>query len=261
MGAKKAIEGVCKLCGEHKVLNLEHVPPKSAYNKNTKYVVSSIDEWAKQENPFDEKIKGKVEQGGITFNAFCERCNNNLGNNYVNAYKDWADVGAILLNKTDKDGVLFQAKNLQLQKIIKHIVSMFIAFNDISFIEEFPELVEFIRDPNSTELDKKFRFFTYLNRGPEYRYIGYSFHGDITTNQIIKFSEIAYPPFGFVITIDHKGSLMNLREITSFVKHDPLKAVDITAAISIRETATTIPLDYRTKVEIIKAMEDAKKSD
>jgi hypothetical protein len=54
---------------------------------------------------------------------------------------------------------------------------------------------------------------------------------------------------------------MNLREITSFVKHDPLKAVDITAAISIRETATTIPLDYRTKVEIIKAMEDAKKSD
>ena len=37
MANKSTKVGICRLCKESKELSFEHVPPKAAYNKNTRY--------------------------------------------------------------------------------------------------------------------------------------------------------------------------------------------------------------------------------
>jgi hypothetical protein len=252
MSVKKEYKGKCKLCGEHKTLNLEHVPPRSAFNKTTKYVVTPYIEKLQEEDPFSYKPKGKVEQGGVTFHSFCTTCNNTLGNNYVNAYKDWAYSGASVLNQAKNDIVGFEVDDINVNKVLKHIVSMFIAINGDWFVEEYSELVSFIKDPSIRELNSRFRIFAYLNRGPAFRYLGFLVHGDFSSGkmQMVKCSEIAFPPFGYILTIDHEGPLYNLADITHFKANNPDKLTKVSAQISIRETAIELPMDFRTEDEI-----------
>lgn len=42
--------GICRLCGKDTSLSYEHVPPKVAFNKNTKFVSVDFEEYVSAEN-------------------------------------------------------------------------------------------------------------------------------------------------------------------------------------------------------------------
>jgi hypothetical protein len=72
--SKGTIIGKCKLCLDTKELNFEHIPPRSAFNKETKYYIVDQTEYYQKakEYTFDNlKPKSRKEQGGIGKFSFC----------------------------------------------------------------------------------------------------------------------------------------------------------------------------------------------
>jgi len=219
MARHKMIEGICRLCGEESLLSYEHVPPRVAFNKHTRFVSVDFDEYIQAKNALKDPPKGKSRQGGIGYNSFCKKCNSFLGSNYVNAYKDWATGGVQLLNKEQEYGLHgYTIKNIEPLKVLKHIISMFLAINGEWFLKSFLDLVSFVSSAENTELPDRYRVFMYITRAERFRYMQFVAQRDIKTGTITKCTEIAFPPYGYVLTFDYDGTIPFLNEITNFKK-------------------------------------------
>ena len=254
MAKRKLQYGKCKLCQKDTMLSFEHVPPRSAFNKTTRYISIAPLDYIKTKDPILNPPNGKIKQGGTGFYAFCESCNNFLGRTYVQSYEKWVKIGADVLNqsKWSNNFQSFVAFNIEPIKILKHIVSMFIAVNDNSYFKKYPELIDFVRNPNSSDLPEKFKIFSYLNNEGQFRLISHCFVFKTLIEQITC-SEIAFPPYGYVLTFESNDVLDQLTNITGFKNHEPNIEYDV--SICLYKHPTYIPisaLDYRTKQEIQK---------
>ena len=258
--------GICRLCGKETSLSYEHVPPKVAFNKNTKFVSVDFEEYVTAENALKNPPKGKTKQGGIGYNSFCVQCNSYLGSKYVPAYKNWAIGGMQLLNKKEEYGLHgYSIKEIEPLKVIKHIISMFLAINRETFLKSFPELASFLNSPESNELPDKYRIFMYLTRAERFRYMHYSIYGDFRAGTV-KCSEIAFPPYGYVLTFDFNGKMSYLNEITNFKKFDFGIKTSLNMVTYQLPTYMPFPLDYRSESKIqtdidksLKELEELKK--
>lgn len=249
-------KGICRLCGTNGNLSFEHVPPKTAFNKNTKYTTAPFEDYIKLENPLKESPKGKINQGGIGTNSFCEKCNNFLGQEYVPAYKRWVLAGREILKDTEFCFHNYKVHNIEPKKIIKQIISMFLAINDEWFTTEYFELAQFVQDPDTQELPEKYKVFFYLSRAENIRYSSFLVHGNFSSRNSIKCSEISYPPYGYVLTIDSEDEINHLTNITSFKIYKEKK--DFHFNTFQLPTHLAFPLDYRTKKEIEKSIQKIK---
>jgi hypothetical protein len=250
MARHKMINGICRLCGHKTKLSFEHVPPKTTNNKNTRYTSLSLEEYFKSENPLESKQKGKIKQGGIGYNSFCRKCNSFLGTNYVNAYKKWVNAGYQVISKYEIYRIKYQVCEIEPLKILKHIISMFLAINEDYYLESFPELSKFILNVNSKTLPDKYRVFTYLNKDGNTRYLPHMIVGDFTAGKPISCSEIAYPPYGYVITFDNPDKIQYLTDITGFKNFEINKKYTLNFNMFQLPTHLSIPLDYRVKDKI-----------
>lgn len=98
----------CRICGEHKPLTLEHIPPRSTGNDHV-VVVHRGDE-AVMHSLFDMEVRdddGYRPSHGMTFKTLCEDCNEYLGANYVETFKglylDFAHESGDILDGLDRD--------------------------------------------------------------------------------------------------------------------------------------------------------------
>lgn len=132
---------------------------------------------------------------------------------------------------------------------------MFIAMNEHWFGEEYSDLVEFVKNNDSIVLNERYRIYMYLNTGAKYRYVNFMVKGSFDGNPI-KCLELAFPPYGYVLTIDEPARDQRLAEITYFKNFNIVH--DIELAIHRLETHLPIPMDYRTKSEIKSAIEQGK---
>lgn len=250
MGRHKMTKGICHLCGEDTNLSFEHVPPKVAYNKNTKYISIKFEDYINSRNLLKEIPKGKTKQGGIGYNSFCINCNNFLGSNYVNPYFKWANAGVKLLADSEFAAVYFEINEIEPLAILKQIISMFLAINDKNFLKTFPELSEFVLNKNIKELPEKFQVYTYLTRAERVRYIERVVHGDFKSGKIVNCSEIAFPPFGYVLTFENDLNLKYLNNITQFKNYDFEEKANLKMTLVQLPTYTILPLDYRSKEKL-----------
>lgn len=251
MARHKMKEGVCRLCGKEALLSYEHVPPRVAFNRNTKFVSVDFDEYLQARNVLKNPPKGKQKQGGIGYNSFCRDCNSYLGSNYVNAYRNWVVGGAQLLNKEKEHGLCsYTISNIEPLKVLKHIISMFLAINGEWFLESFPDLVSFVSDKDSTNLPERYRIFMYLTRAEKFRYMHYAVNGNFKTGIITNCSEIAFPPYGYVLTFDFEGRLNFLNEITNFKKFRVDDEGTLKMVTYQLPTYMPFSLDYRSESQI-----------
>lgn len=244
------INGVCRLCGEDKPLSYEHVPPRSTYNKKTKYKIISMDDYMAQDDPVNHKFKGKIYQGGIGFYSLCEECNSFLGTNYVKTYKDWVDVGKKILSHGKYSNYKYNVQRIQPLRLIKYILSMFVSVNREDFYSSFPEIIEFIRNPDLKELPEKYQLYTYLNNEGNFRHLPFQVVGNFrNVSQIISCSEITYPPYGFVLTFNDTKQIKFLNNITDFKNLSLDKEMNVEMEMYRLPTYFQVPLDYRSKEE------------
>src|SRR5690606_7381754 len=163
MSNRKMIQGVCRLCKKHTELSYEHIPPKSAFNRNTKFISVSIIEYLKNSDVDDCKLNAKIQQGGVGYYCLCQQCNNFLGRYYVRSYQTMASIFVPLLKDKDFSKISIKIENISHLKFFKQIVSMFVCINSSDFTNNRIELLQFIKDPNENKFPDDVRIYMYLN--------------------------------------------------------------------------------------------------
>nr|WP_319571018.1 hypothetical protein [uncultured Draconibacterium sp.] len=238
--------GICKLCGEKKKLSFEHIPPKVAFNKTTRYYSFPSDEYYKSTNLLEFKPKGKIYQGGLGSYCLCKSCNSFLGQNYVRPFSDFVNIGMDINSKYDFTVVPFTAKNQKPLRILKQIASMFIAISDPILTKEYPDFLNFVLKPERQKLSDNFRFYLYLTNEGQYRQFGFptmtNIHGFIC--------ELAYSPYGYVLNINNPNILPELTEITNFKNFSDERTHEFNILLNRLPTHLHMPLDFREIDEI-----------
>jgi len=251
MGRRKVVNGICRLCGLETKLTFEHVPPRSSYNKTTRYKSISMEYYFRNPDPLNMKVKNKELQGGTGFHSLCSTCNNFLGRTYVDYYKNWVDVGIQVLEQEGNHPIyVYDVINIKPLNIIKQIISMFISLNDVWFLESYPELSEFVRNPESEELPDKYQVYTYLNNEGQIRNLPFQVKGNLKTSQIIKCSELSFPPYGYVLTFDKDVKINHLCDITYFKNYSLDDITDIELKMYRLPTHLQVPLDSHTSAHL-----------
>jgi hypothetical protein len=250
----------CSLCGTFCKLSFEHIPPKSAFNKKTRYKIVPSEQVLKHENILEAKFKSKIEQGGVGYYSLCRQCNNFLGLNYVNAYTAYSNSFIEFVKKKEFNYFELTMHDFEAAKVLKQIASMFISLNSWKFSESHSELRNYVLDRNVRDLPSRYRFFNYLKGDGDIRNATISVIGNINHTNTIMGSEIAFPPLGHIMTIDFKGHLPYHFEIAGFKRHgiDEL----ISTEFNIYRLPTHIPifLDYRSKEQIENAIKSSQQT-
>ncbi|GAB3284345.1 hypothetical protein GCM10027347_61260 [Larkinella harenae] len=68
--------------------------------------------------------------------------------------------------------------------------------------------------------------------------------------KIVGMTELAYPPFGFVLTVDSDSPDERLFEITFFASYDYAEKADLRLNMPVLPVFSLIPADYRPETEI-----------
>ncbi len=246
--AKKKIQGRCQICGVSGDLSFEHVPPKAAFN--SKPVIRVNFETAMSLGP-DEIAKGPIEQRGMGVHSLCVKCNNNTGSWYGGNFVNWCYQGMEILERSNGNPTLIYLNYIFPLRILKQVATMFFSVNMDGFQAANPELVRFVLNKESKYLPPKYRFFVYYNVEGRFRSVGIiaalKFDGKAETSV---FSEITYPPFGYVMTLDSNPPDNRLVEITHFSRYGYDDFLVSELKLPTLPAHTAVPGDYRTKDEV-----------
>jgi len=246
MSNKNTIYGICRICKEKKELTFEHIPPRSAFNKNSRFfVINSTEYYQNFEKYSTKKLKpkSKIEQGGLGEHCLCEDCNNFLGSNYVREYKKFAKIAMSIISTCQENTKCFELdiSDINLLKFMKQVIAIFICTNKPVFTDSYPGLIEFIENPNSGNFPERYRVYMYLNNEGQVR--NGTIHFTNTHGAICDFTN---PPFGFVLSIDNPNRIKEVSEITNFKYYNKLKDIKkLLIMLNKYPSHYPFPLDFR----------------
>lgn len=243
--------GICRICKNKTQLSFEHIPPKVAFNKYTKYRSIPFLEYIQNSHREDYKPSVKLQQGGIGDYCLCRTCNSFLGNNYVPDYFKMAQVSKSIFQNKDFEKAIITTNGISPLRLLKQVISMFVCINRPEFTEANPELLKFLKNPKEKNLPNKYRVFMYLNNRGQIRNLTTMY-----TNVYGLVNELTFAPLGFVLSIDSDNSFP-LTEITHFKNIDEDYYGDINFELLNLPTHSPFPIDYRTLEEIEKARKES----
>lgn len=244
MSRRKMQIGICRICKKKKELSYEHIPPKAAFNKYTKFRSVPYIEYVQNSHREDYKPTAKIQQGGIGEYCLCRECNSFLGNNYVPDYFKMAQVGKTIFQDKNFEKVNFTTIEISPLRFLKQVLSMFVCINQPEFTNDDPELLNFLRNPKERELPDKFRIFMYLNNVGKIRNLPTMY-----TNNYGLVNEITFPPLGFVLSIN-SNNIFPLTEITHFKNIEEDYYGIVNYELLNLQTHLPFPIDYRSLNEI-----------
>jgi len=242
---KRTRNGKCHICGNVGELSSEHVPPKSAFNDKPIIL-----------KPF-EGGKGKIQQRGMGDYTLCPSCNRLTSYWYVKSFANFCYMGMEILQRSNGNPKLIYMYQLYPLRIIKQIITMMFSANSEVFRDKHPHLTKFVLDKYRKYLNPRYRFWLYYNYIGEPRFSGVTARANFNNGSSIVFSEITYPPFGYVMTLENSEKRNDppdnrLIEISNFVNYGynefdyrEIKAISL-------PTYLEFPGDYRTSEEIYK---------
>jgi hypothetical protein len=249
--AKKKVIGRCRICGSVGELSFEHVPPQAAFNKRP--VIRANLEKALSLGP-DELLTGTVQQRGMGDHTLCIPCNNMTGSWYGGSFVNWCYQGMEILQRSQGNPSLFYLNYLFPLRILKQIVTMFFSVNADGFQDKNPELVRFVLNKEAKYLSPNYRFFVYYNIEGRHRSVGIvaGLKLDGRGAAPAVFSEITYPPFGYVMALGGPPPDDRLYEISRFARYDYNEFRVEEVRLPVLATHTSVPGDYRTKDEVLR---------
>ena len=234
--------GICHLCGKYAELTFEHVPPKSANNKERAKLLTGREIFNTKKLREGKSLKYINQQQGAGNYTLCQECNNSTGDWYAKEYIKFAnEIGYLLTNKIDINsvkGIWLDTNKLYFQRIIKQILCMFLSTIQPEYAMEFEDMREYVLNKNSTVFnDKKYRISMYLLKNYEISHSGIL--GFLLNNNgqtiIRKVAVMNLYPIGFILEIDPpKTEIEDTTNITKFttLKYDELQNVVMTFTIT-----------------------------
>jgi hypothetical protein len=164
-------------------------------------------------------------------------------------------MGMEILQRSNGNPKLIYMYQLYPLRIIKQIITMMFSANSDIFGEKHPDLVKFVLNKNQKYLNPKYRFWLYYNHIGEPRLSGITAQANFNNGTSIIFSEITYPPFGYVMTLENSekrndppdNRLIEISDFSNYGYYEfdyrEIKAVSL-------PTHLELPGDYRTSKEI-----------
>jgi len=226
---KKEKKGSCAICGEHKKLSFEHVPPKSAFNDKLIFM-QSYDHFANDNSPlFGKKNRSQRGFGGHTL---CEKCNNTTGDWYAKDFVEFARQGMKIINSLPGNSYHIKGLyNIKPLNVIKQILTMFMSADKSGHLQSQPELVEFILNKEKTKIPEKYGIYLYSTLSTKKRMCGYTVIYKPTLG-VQKWAEINFQPFGYLLTEESEPANKDMLNISAFgdLKYGQIMKIEITTA-------------------------------
>lgn len=236
------IMGICHLCGKYTELTFEHVPPKSANNKDRAKLITGREIFNVKKLRTGKSLRYINQQQGAGNYTLCNECNNNTGDWYAKEYIKFAnEIGYILTNEIDLEnakGIGLDSNKLYFQRIIKQILCMFLSTIQPEYAMEFEDIREYVLNKYSNKFNSnKYRISMYLLKNYEISHSGIlglllKDNGKVT---IRKVAVMNLYPIGFILEIDPpKKNIEDTTDITTFttLKYDDLQNVVMTFTIT-----------------------------
>ena len=247
------VVGPCHICSTVTELSFEHVPPRAAFN-NRPVGDPDIQKLIGSADPdVMENVRGRKSQRGAGKYTLCPKCNNTTGHWYGPAYVDWAIQGLASLRISGGSPTLWVFHIYPL-RVLKQIIAMFLSANAPNFGDAHPSLVRFVLNRDANSLDPAihvFAFYTLSNRSRQSGVTGLlSFSDDGLSTQAKFFSEITFPPFGYVLTINSPPPDGALFDISFFGGHRYNDYQDVQLRLPAKHIYSWLPGDYRSRQEI-----------
>ena len=183
---KKSIIGICALCNSQNIgLTKEHIFPGAKRDRSNNLpfqatlsdIISKPISKMSSTMTFEElKNKGVVthQQGGVSINSLCKKCNNNTGSWYGGAYINWKNQwDQIRKSHLDQNSKNIEGKiTFNPLRLLKQIVSCFISVDylnhkgDLSIEDNLrnmqPEFFDFVLEPQKKYNFNNLRIFVHL---------------------------------------------------------------------------------------------------
>ncbi len=249
----KSFFGICCICGNNGKLSYEHVPPEAAFN-DRRILHTAFLEVLKSESL--DNVPGKFQQRGAGSYTLCVECNNNTGSWYGGAYADWAHQAmAVVIGTGGKPSLLYPFNIFPL-RVLKQVVCMFFSINGPTFQRHQPDLVRFVLNRESRIFPSHVRVYAFYTFSDRSRSAGTTalLRGFGGSSPIIHvFSEVTFPPFGFVMTLkDSPPPESGFCEISSFSGFEYQNwRGGISMKLPIMPIYTAFPGDYRTREQTL----------
>jgi hypothetical protein len=245
--------GPCHICGEVTQLSFEHVPPRSAFNDRP-LLHAHVKKLFRGRADLDS-LSGKVHQKGAGRYTLCERCNNQTGHWYGGAFVDWAYQGMQIVQGTKGAPTLIYNFHIFPLRVIKQVVCMFFSANSSRFRDSRPELVKFVLDRDTRCLPSYVRVYAFYTLAERSRSAGVtgllkgldSFGGSVRS---FTFSEVTFPPFGFLMTLDSPTPDDRLLDISGFSHYAYNDWCELFMKLPIMPIYTPYPADYRSREQM-----------
>jgi hypothetical protein len=233
-------------------LSFEHVPPRAAFNDRPvlrAHIEQLMGGSANLDSP-----SGMIHQKGAGRSTLCEHCNNLTGHWYGAAYVDWAYQGMQIVVGTNGAPTLIYNFRVFPLRVIKQVTCMFFSANSPGFLgERRAELVRFVLNRDAQCLPTYVRLYTFYTLGPRSRSIGAS--GLLTglgtgSSKTFVMSEVTFPPFGFLMTLDCPSPDERLCDISEF-SHFAYKARrTLSMKLPVMPIYSYLPGDYRSREQV-----------
>lgn len=262
----KAVEGICKLCGQKKKLTFEHVPPDSAFNSApvkefSPEVTVDMMTGAGGRKPWDfSGFKGKVNQRGGGGYYLCCDCNNNTGSWYISEYVKLANTfHHIITSNALETGrtCSFHLKDIYPLRVFKAIMTMYCDINEGCIGDD--QLRKFLMNKESADFNsEKYKVYIYMV-SPGMRRISGISNMFVDGIGLVMTSEVGSYPIGTILCINKPDTYtpagLLLNSFAEFGYNDKCD-VDI-CGIPYLEINTLFPVDFRSKDVFMSVTEDA----
>jgi len=260
--AKRKVRGICGACGQEKQLSREHVPPQSAFNKET-VIGYKLGDYLVE----GKKVKVAQYQGGYNKLTLCKQCNNDTGTWYAGEYLKWAEIFDDVMvhtrsHKAEFAGVseiALTLKDVYPLKFLKQVVTCFLSVNYLQskkgqavgmpFIKQNPELGKFVLDRHRKIFPDNYQFYLRLSQSREIRHMFdlaaklsvTTGSGGLKAGPVVYFSEMTHPPMSLGMTTDG-GDFPDMTNITHFKNYDYDECVDeLIASFRAGKATSAIP--------------------
>ena len=139
-------------------------------------------------------------------------------------------------------------------RVLKQILAMFFSANGPNFRATFPDLVRFVLNRDEHDLNPRIRVFAFYTRSNRSRQSGVTSRARLSDDGLSAdmriFSEITFPPFGYVLAVDSPPPDGGLFDISFFAKFRYWEWGHVQLRLPAKPIYTWIPGDYRTREEV-----------
>jgi hypothetical protein len=242
--------GTCHLCGLQKLLTYEHLPAKSSFNRDS-VEMFGLDSWLGR--AADGSMTAGTEMPeGAGAHTLCYECNSLVtGNHYVGELKRWTTTAMAIIAKelngeAAGNALHWQMKRVYPSRILKQIVAMLASVNSASLLDHHQPLRDFALNPQATGLPSRYQFYMFLTHPTSTvaRYAGLSIRLAPGTWCGTWITDLVWPPFGYVMTLDESQPLFPIGNVSSFADYGYEQAVDLDLRLPILVTDEPYPGEF-----------------